>query len=127
MAGFELVADFKPMGDQPQAIAELVEGVNKGLRHQTLLGATGTGKTFTIATLSAGAETHAGHGAQQDAGRPALRGVQGVLPAQRGGVLCQLLRLLPAGSLHPSDTILYRERSHINEEIDRLRSRPRRR
>ncbi len=51
MAGFELVADFKPMGDQPQAIAELVEGVNKGLRHQTLLGATGTGKTFSIATV----------------------------------------------------------------------------
>ncbi|MCC7446334.1 MAG: excinuclease ABC subunit UvrB [Anaerolineae bacterium] len=51
MAGFELVADFKPMGDQPQAIAGLVEGVNKGLRHQTLLGATGTGKTFSIASV----------------------------------------------------------------------------
>jgi len=46
---FEIVSDFKPTGDQPQAIAELVDGVRKGLRHQTLLGATGTGKTFTMA------------------------------------------------------------------------------
>ena len=49
MPAFELVSDFKPTGDQPTAIAELVEGVNKGVRHQTLLGATGTGKTFSIA------------------------------------------------------------------------------
>jgi excinuclease ABC subunit B len=39
------------MGDQPEAIAELVEGVQKGLRHQVLLGATGTGKTFTMANI----------------------------------------------------------------------------
>ena len=39
------------MGDQPQAIAELVNGVNSGLRHQVLLGATGTGKTYTIAQV----------------------------------------------------------------------------
>jgi excinuclease ABC subunit B len=46
---FKLVADFKPTGDQPEAIERLSEGLAKGLRHQTLLGATGTGKTFTIA------------------------------------------------------------------------------
>lgn len=46
---FELASDFEPQGDQPRAIAELVEGVKRGDRHQTLLGATGTGKTFTIA------------------------------------------------------------------------------
>jgi len=46
---FELVSDFEPQGDQPKAIAQLVEGLNSGKRHQTLLGATGTGKTFTIA------------------------------------------------------------------------------
>ena len=51
MPRFELVADFQPMGDQPQAIAKLVEGVEKGLRHQTLLGATGTGKTFSVASV----------------------------------------------------------------------------
>lgn len=47
--GFELVSEFEPQGDQPQAIVELVEGIREGKRHQTLLGATGTGKTFTIA------------------------------------------------------------------------------
>ncbi|MCM3786623.1 excinuclease ABC subunit UvrB [Neobacillus mesonae] len=47
--GFELVSEFEPQGDQPGAIVELVEGIHQGKRHQTLLGATGTGKTFTIA------------------------------------------------------------------------------
>jgi len=46
---FELEAGFRPTGDQPQAIAALVEGVRRGDRHQTLLGVTGSGKTFTIA------------------------------------------------------------------------------
>ncbi|BFH71138.1 MAG: excinuclease ABC subunit UvrB [Paenibacillus dendritiformis] len=46
---FELVSEFAPQGDQPAAIDKLVEGVQRGKRHQTLLGATGTGKTFTIA------------------------------------------------------------------------------
>jgi excinuclease ABC subunit B len=48
---FQLVSDFKPTGDQPKAIEQLVEGVQKGYKHQTLLGATGTGKTFAIANL----------------------------------------------------------------------------
>ncbi len=51
MPKFELVSEFKATGDQPQAIAELVDGIRHGLRHQTLLGATGTGKTFTIAKV----------------------------------------------------------------------------
>jgi excinuclease ABC subunit B len=46
---FELVSDFAPQGDQPKAIEALVEGIRRGERHLTLLGATGTGKTFTIA------------------------------------------------------------------------------
>ena len=48
---FNLVSKFKPSGDQPQAIDKLVEGVNNGTKHQVLLGATGTGKTFTIANV----------------------------------------------------------------------------
>ena len=48
---FDLVSDFEPMGDQPKAIHELVEGVERGDKHQTLLGATGTGKTFTVANV----------------------------------------------------------------------------
>ncbi len=50
MPDFKLVADFQPTGDQPQAIEKLVAGIEKGLKHQTLLGATGTGKTFSIAS-----------------------------------------------------------------------------
>ncbi|GHV34022.1 UvrABC system protein B [Clostridia bacterium] len=46
---FELVSDYKPAGDQPQAIAALTEGVRNGLNEQTLLGVTGSGKTFTVA------------------------------------------------------------------------------
>ena len=48
---FSLKSDFEPEGDQPQAIAELVEGIRRGERDQVLLGATGTGKTFTMAKL----------------------------------------------------------------------------
>ena len=48
---FELVSNFKPTGDQPQAIEYLVNGVNEGKKYQVLLGATGTGKTFTMANV----------------------------------------------------------------------------
>jgi len=48
---FKLHAPFKPTGDQPEAIRQLVDGIRKGAKHQVLLGATGTGKTFTIASV----------------------------------------------------------------------------
>ena len=48
---FNLVSKYSPSGDQPKAISELVNGVNEGKKHQVLLGATGTGKTFTIANV----------------------------------------------------------------------------
>lgn len=48
---FELVSKYQPQGDQPGAIQELVDGINNGKKHQTLLGATGTGKTFTISNV----------------------------------------------------------------------------
>ena len=51
MADFELVSKFEPAGDQPQAIEELVEQISSGQRHQTLLGATGTGKTYTMSQV----------------------------------------------------------------------------
>ncbi|MEZ4696409.1 MAG: excinuclease ABC subunit UvrB [Rhodothermales bacterium] len=50
---FEVISEFKPTGDQPRAIEELSEGLNRGDKHQTLLGATGTGKTFTISHVIA--------------------------------------------------------------------------
>jgi len=51
LPAFQVVSDFQPTGDQPQAIEKLVEGIERGLAHQTLLGATGTGKTYTIAKV----------------------------------------------------------------------------
>lgn len=48
---FELVTDYKPAGDQPEAIKALTEGISDGLSHQTLLGVTGSGKTFTMANV----------------------------------------------------------------------------
>src|SRR5665647_2977423 len=48
---FKLKSEYKPDGDQPKAILELLEGLKKGMKKQTLLGATGTGKTFTIANV----------------------------------------------------------------------------
>ncbi|NNE54389.1 MAG: DEAD/DEAH box helicase family protein, partial [Flavobacteriales bacterium] len=53
MQKFKLVSEFEPTGDQPQAIEQLVEGVNDGTPFQTLLGVTGSGKTFTIANVIA--------------------------------------------------------------------------
>ena len=50
---FELVTDMKPSGDQPQAIETISNGIKKGLKEQTLLGVTGSGKTFTMANIIA--------------------------------------------------------------------------
>jgi excinuclease ABC subunit B len=51
MSGFQLVSDFRPTGDQPEAIASLVTGLQKDYKHQTLLGATGTGKTYVVSQV----------------------------------------------------------------------------
>ncbi|MGD8831313.1 MAG: excinuclease ABC subunit UvrB [Pseudomonadales bacterium] len=51
VAEFQVVSDYRPAGDQPTAIVQLVEGLESGLSHQTLLGVTGSGKTFTIANV----------------------------------------------------------------------------
>lgn len=51
MRPFTLISDYSPKGDQPEAISKLADGISKGLKHQTLLGVTGSGKTFTIANV----------------------------------------------------------------------------
>jgi excinuclease ABC subunit B len=51
MSEFRLVSNYKPLGDQPKAIKSLTEGIKSGLKHQTLLGVTGSGKTFTMANV----------------------------------------------------------------------------
>ncbi|MEB3331613.1 MAG: DEAD/DEAH box helicase family protein, partial [Synechococcaceae cyanobacterium] len=119
---FQLHAPYEPKGDQPEAINGLVPGVQAGERYQTLLGATGTGKTFTIANVIA------------RTGRPALVLAHNkTLAAQ----LCNELREFfpnnaveyfisyydyyqPEAYVPVSDTYIAKTAS-INEEIDMLR------
>ncbi len=70
---FKLHSDYTPAGDQPAAIDKLTEGLTNGLAHQTLLGVTGSGKTFSIASYRAGTAPDDGAGAQQDSGGTAIR------------------------------------------------------
>ena len=122
MNNYKLQAPYEPNGDQPEAIKKLVEGVNIGKEFQTLLGATGTGKTFTIANVI------------QQTGRPALVLAHNkTLAAQ----LCNELREFfpknaveyfisyydyyqPEAYVPVSDTYIAKTAS-INEEIDMLR------
>ena len=124
MAGgkFQVVSKFKPSGDQPQAIDKLVEGLNKGCKIQTLLGATGTGKTFTVASIIERVQ------------RPTLVIAHNkTLAAQ----LCSEFREFfpnnaveyfvsyydyyqPEAYIPQTDTFIEKD-SSINEEIDRLR------
>ena len=119
---FKLESEFAPRGDQPQAIAELVAGIEAGLRHQTLLGVTGSGKTYTIANVIA------------QVNKPTLVVAHNkTLAAQ----LCNEFReFFPHNAVHyfvsyydyyqpeayipQSDTYIEKDAS-INEEIDRLR------
>ena len=76
---FELVSPYQPSGDQPEAIKELVDGLNLGRRAQTLLGATGTGKTFTVANvIQASKQADASHCTQQNVGWAIVRRVEGI-------------------------------------------------
>ncbi|MEJ5186114.1 MAG: excinuclease ABC subunit UvrB [Candidatus Geothermincolales bacterium] len=124
MSGFRLITDLVPRGDQPKAIAALTEGVKKGYRYQTLLGVTGSGKTFTMA--------HVIHNLQ----RPALViAPNKTLAAQ----LCNEFRELfpenaveyfvsyydyyqPEAYIPSTDTYIEKDTS-INDDIDRLRHR----
>ena len=53
MQKFKIVSNYKPSGDQPEAIAALTEGLERGEKHQILLGITGSGKTFTMSNIIA--------------------------------------------------------------------------
>jgi excinuclease ABC subunit B len=122
MNKFKLKADFGPMGDQPAAIAQLTEGLQKGLRDQTLLGVTGSGKTFSMANVI------------QNTQKPTLvLSHNKTLAAQLYG---EFKNFFPDNAVHyfvsyfdyyqpeayiaRSDTYIEKD-SQINEEIDRLR------
>ena len=83
MDHFKLVSEYAPTGDQPQAIAELVEGFREGNQFETLLGVTGSGKTFTMA--------YSDHCPQQNAGGTALRGDEGIFSGKCRRIFCFLL------------------------------------
>ena len=61
MPEFKLRSEYKPTGDQPQAIEQLTELIKSNSRHQTLLGVTGSGKTYTIANVIERFKAHAGY------------------------------------------------------------------
>jgi excinuclease ABC subunit B len=119
---FQLVTEYSPQGDQPQAIDALVAGVEAGVRHQVLLGVTGSGKTFTMANVIA------------RTGRPALVLAHNkTLAAQLYGEFKELFPhnaveyfvsyydyYQPEAYVPSSDTYIEKD-SSINEEIDRLR------
>jgi len=122
MTKFRLETDYKPTGDQPQAITELVTGLESGTKEQTLLGVTGSGKTFTMANVIAN------------------RGVPALVMAHNKTLAAQLYSefktFFPNNEVHyfvsyfdyyqpeayiaSSDTYIEKD-SKINEEIDRLR------
>ena len=84
---FKLVSEFEPAGDQPEAIDQLVDGLRRGVKHQTLLGVTGSGKTFTMANVIERTQpAHDRHFPQQDPCGAAVPGIQGLFPGKRGGI-----------------------------------------
>ncbi|HJQ08488.1 MAG TPA: excinuclease ABC subunit UvrB [Candidatus Saccharimonadales bacterium] len=122
MAAFKLESDYKPTGDQPAAIAQLTKGIQDGLHQQTLLGVTGSGKTFTMANVI------------QNVQKPTLvMSHNKTLAAQLYG---EFKKFFPHNAVHyfvsyfdyyqpeayipRSDTYIEKD-SQINEEIDRLR------
>jgi len=121
---FELISSFKPTGDQPQAIRQLVEGIENGEKAQVLLGVTGSGKTFTLANVIARLN------------RPTLVLTHNkTLTAQLYGEFCEFFPhnaveyfvsyydyYQPEAYLNVTDTYIEKDLS-INEEVDKLRLR----
>ena len=119
---FELVSDYRPSGDQPKAIAELTEGIRSGDKFQTLLGVTGSGKTFTMANVI------------REIGRPALilahnKTLAGQLYAEFkelfpnnavGYFVSYYDYYQPEAYIAATDTYIEKD-SSINDEIDRMR------
>ena len=101
---------FQPTGDQPEAIRRLSEGLAKGYKQQTLLGATGTGQdVHDRSDHPERGQADARAGPQQDARGAAVQRVPGLLPGQRGRVLRVLLRLLPARGVPAPERHVHRE------------------
>ena len=124
MAEFKLVSNYTPNGDQPEAIKELVDGVQSGKKHQVLLGATGTGKTFTIANFI------------QNVGKPTLvlahnktlarklySEFKEMFPENRVVYFVSYYDYYQPEAYVPSTDTYIEKDSSINDEIDELRHR----
>lgn len=119
---FELSSVFKPTGDQPQAIEKLTEGLTWGFRHQTLLGVTGSGKTFTVANVIANAQKPTlviSH--NKTLAAQLYQELREFFPKN---AVCYFVSYYdyyqPEAYLPATDTYIEKE-TEINEEIDRLR------
>ena len=105
-----LFPTYQPAGDQPQAIAKLTEGVLSGAKHQTLVGVTGSGKTFTVANVIRRLDKPTlviSH--NKTLAAQLYAEFKSFFPRQRRRVFRQLLRLLPARGLHSAHRHLHRE------------------
>ncbi len=120
--GFRLVSPFEPCGDQPQAIEGLVDGLKRGLRHQVLLGVTGSGKTFTMAHVIARAQLPTLIIAPNKTLAAQLYGeLKKFFPENRVEYFVSYYDYYqPEAYIPQTDTYIQKD-AHINEQIDKLR------
>ena len=122
MSMFHLHSDYAPTGDQPQAIEALTEGLKKGMKHQVLLGVTGSGKTFTMANIIARANrptlviAHNKTLAAQLAGE-----FQEFFPDNAVGYFVSYYDYYQPEAYIPSTDTFIEKDSAVNDEIDRMR------
>jgi excinuclease ABC subunit B len=119
---FKISSDFKPAGDQPQAIEKLVSGINSGLKNQVLLGVTGSGKTFTIANIIEQTQRPALIMAHNKTLAAQLYGeMKEFFPENEIGYFVSFYDYYqPEAYIPRTDTYIEKD-SAINEQIDRLR------
>jgi excinuclease ABC subunit B len=119
---FQLVSDYQPAGDQPRAIAQLVEGFNAGKRHQVLLGATGTGKTYTAAHVIAKLQKPTlvlAH--NKTLAAQLYKELKGFFPNNAVNYFVSYYDYYQPEAYIPQRDIYIEKDSSINENIDRLR------
>ena len=122
MSSYRLVAGYEPQGDQPRAIGELVEGIERGARCQTLLGVTGSGKTFTMANVIAHFDRPALVVSHNKTLAAQLYGeLRGYFPDNAVEYFVSYYDYYQPEAYRPATDTYIEKEVDINEEIDRLR------
>src|ERR1700724_1437835 len=122
MAKFQVVSDFAPAGDQPKAIAQLLEGFRSGRPCQTLLGATGTGKTFTAAhVLAALAKPTLVLSHNKTLAAQLYKEFKGFFPRNAVHYFISYYDYYQPEAYIPQRDIYIEKDASINQDIDRLR------